>query len=301
MSDKTVLMAMPSLTPTPVPVPPGGRPPGGGFGLAALLALGLGIGQAPAPGHANPLPAPNATVASGAGPCAAPRPGRYAVMGEGELNGEPLARLLLETWNSDGSLKGVRLERRGRAYRETAYTGSFRPLSNCRVAIERTYLAAVSNSQAVLDLQGRPRHSLGVLPDVLMVSRWFVLPQAACTASLLDGVAVSQQLGSDWRERQWKPNAVVQREQWSGGQVKGMAVSSYGPRVEEATYSGSIAVQPDCLATIRQKDSLGVSYNYRAIVLADGSGYLYLQTDPDDVTVAFVQRLSTGSPQPAAW
>ena len=60
-------------------------------------------------------------------------------------------------------------------------------------------------------------------------------------------------------------------------------------------------MQPDCLATIRQKDSLGVNYNYRAIVLADGSGYLYLQTDPDDVSVAFLQRLSSGPLQTAAW
>lgn len=298
-------MVMSSPTSTPFPCPPSGRPTGRRFGLTALLALGLGIGQAPAPSRANPLPTPSATVATGAGPCAgpcaAPRPGRYAVMGEGQISGEPLARLLLETWNSDGSLSGVRMERRGHAYRETAYTGRFRPLSNCRVAIERTYLAAVSTSQAVLDLQGRPRHSLGNLPDVLMVSRWFVLPPKACTAALLDGVVVSQQLGRDWRERQWQPNAVVQREEWSGGQVKGIALSSYGPRMEEATYSGSIAVQPDCLATIRQKDSLGVSYNYRAIVLADGSGYLYLQTDPDDVSVAFLQRLSSGPLQPAAW
>jgi hypothetical protein len=256
-----------------------------------VLALGL------APALAS-LPRPAAADPAAVSPtCAAPRPGRYVVMGEGDLNGEPLARLLLETWNANGSLRGVRLERRGHLYRETGYTGRFRPLSNCRVAIERSYLAAVSTSQAVLDPRGRPRHSIGILPDVLMVSRWFSQPDTACTAALLDGVVVSQQVGRDWRDRQWKPNAVVQREEWRSGQVKGLAVSSYGPQVEEATYSGSINVQPDCLATIRQRDSLGVTYNYRAIVLADGSGYLYLQTDPDDVTVAFLQRFAAGTPQ----
>jgi hypothetical protein len=224
--------------------------------------------------------------------CPAPQPGRYGVMGEGELRGEPIARLLLETWNPDGTLQGVRLERRGRTYRESTYTGRLRPISNCRVAIERSYLNTMSTSQAVLDLQGRPRFSLGILPDVLMVSRWFAQPAQACAATLLDGVVVSQQQGRDWRGSQWQPNAVVQREQWRGGQVKGLAISSYGPTVEEATYTGSITVQPDCLATIQQRDSLGKSYNYRAIVLADGSGYLYLQTDPDDVTVAYLQLLS---------
>lgn len=259
--------------------------------LALMLLVGLG----PA------LSAPQATANPAEATCAAPRPGRYAVMGEGDLKGEPLARLLLETWNSDGSLKGVRLERRGRTYRETTYTGQFRPITNCRVAIERTYLNAVSTSQAVLDLQGRPRHSLGILPDVLMVSRWFVQPEQACSASLLDGVVVSQQRGKDMRGQQWQANAVVQREQWRSGQVKGLAISSYGPTVEEATYSGTIEVQPDCLATIKQTDSLGKPYNYRAIVLADGSGYLYLQTDPDEVSVAHLQRLSGGSSANSGW
>jgi len=253
--------------------------------LALMLLVGLG----PA------LSAPRATANPAEATCSTPRPGRYAVMGGGILQGEPTARLLLETWNRDGSLKGVRLERRGRIYRESPYTGRLRPLTNCRVAIERTYLNTVSTSQAVLDPQGRPRHSLGVLPDVLMVSRWFAQPEQACSASLLDGVVVSQQIGRDWRGQQWKPNAVVQRETWQGGQVNGLAISSYGPTVEEATYMGTIEVQPDCLATIKQTDSLGKPYNYRAIVLADGSGYLYLQTDPDDVTVAFLERVSARS------
>ena len=278
--------------PSPTPIRPRG-----GRRWPLLLALGLASAAGSLPGPAAANPAANPAAASPT--CTPPRPGRYAVMGEGENNGEPLARLLLETWSQDGSLRGVRMERRGHLYRESPYTGRFRPLSNCRVAIERTDLNAVSTSQAVLDPQGRPRHSLGNMPDVLMASRWFNQPDTACTAALLDGVVVSQQLGRDWRDRQWKPNAVIQREEWRNGQVTGLAVSSYGPRVEEATYSGSISVQPDCLATIRQKDSLGVTYNYRAIVLADGSGYLYLQTDPDDVTAAFLQRFSAGSTPPS--
>ena len=282
---------MPLPMPSPTPIRPRG---GRRWPLLLALALAPAPGSLPGPAAANPAANPAAASPT----CTPPRPGRYAVMGEGENNGEPLARLMLETWSQDGSLRGVRMERRGHLYRESPYTGRFRPLSNCRVAIERSYLNAVSTSQAVLDPQGRPRHSLGNMPDVLMASRWFNQPDTACTAALLDGVVVSQQLGRDWRDRQWKPNAVIQREEWRNGQVTGLAVSSYGPRVEEATYSGSISVQPDCLATIRQKDSLGITYNYRAIVLADGSGYLYLQTDPDDVTAAFLQRFPTGSGGP---
>ena len=144
---------------SPAPLPLHGQRPRHRRQLALALLLSAGPAFAALQARANPAdPA-----------CTAPQPGRYAVMGEGDLMGEPLARLLLETWNPDGTLQGVRLERRGRIYRESTYTGRFRPITNCRVAIERSYLNMVSTSQAVLDLQGRPRFSLGILPDVLMV------------------------------------------------------------------------------------------------------------------------------------
>jgi hypothetical protein len=65
---------------------------------------------------------------------------------------------------------------------------------------------------------------------------------------------------------------------------------SLAGRQEVATYAGDITLAPSCLATIRQKDALGVLYNYRAVVLADGGGYFYLQTDPDDLTVGWLEH-----------
>lgn len=224
--------------------------------------------------------------------CAAPQPGRYVVMGQGVALGEPVARLLQETWNPDGTIRGIRMERRGRLYGEAPYSGTYRPISQCRVAISRGYANSTSRSQAVLDPSGRPRFSLGTLPDVVVASRWFRQPAGTCTAALLDGTVVSMQQGSDWKGEQWQPNAVVQHERWSGGRVNGIAIASYGPTIEEATYDGTIRVQPDCLASIRQRDSLGQPYDYRGIVLADGSGYLYLQTDPNDLTVGWLERVS---------
>lgn len=223
--------------------------------------------------------------------CAAPQPGRYAVVGQGEARGEPVARLLQETWNADGSIRGVRLERRGRTYAESPYSGRFRALSECRVAITRGDGSASSPSQAVLDPAGYPRFSLGTLPDVVVASRWFRQPAGSCTAALLDGTVVSLQEGRSFQAGRWQPNAVVQHERWSEGRVHGIAISSYGATVEEATYSGTIAVENSCLATIRQRDSLGRPYNYRAVVLGDGGGYVYLQTDPDDLTVGWLQRV----------
>ena len=263
-------------------------------GLLAILSLAPGAaGAAPgAPTAAGPAKPATTLLAKPATPvqCAAPRAGRSVVMGDGVAQQDPVARILQETWNPDGSISGIRLERRGRTYREVAYTGRFRALSLCRAGIERTYDTNTSISQAVLDAGGRPRYSLGTLPDVVVVSRWF--PQAAgdCSAALLDGSMLSMQQGRSWKDGLWKPNAVIQNERWRGGSVLGVAISSYGPRIEEATYSGTISVGADCLATVKQMDSLGVAYNYRAVVLADGSGYLYLQTDPDDLTVGYLEH-----------
>ena len=40
--------------------------------------------------------------------CSAPRPGRYVVMGDGVAQNEPVARILQETWNPDGTINGIR-------------------------------------------------------------------------------------------------------------------------------------------------------------------------------------------------
>lgn len=239
-----------------------------------------------------PLPgAPAAVAAELPLRCAAPQPGRYAVMGEADSRGEPVARLLQETWTADGSIRGVRLERRGRTYTESPYSGRYRVISACRVAITRSDGASSSPSQAVLDPSGYPRFSLGTLPDVVVASRWFRQPAGSCTAALLDGTVVSLQEGLSFQAGRWQPNAVVQHERWHEGRVHGIAISSYGATIEEATYTGTIAVENSCLATIRQRDSLGRRYNYRAVVLGDGGGYLYLQTDPDDLTMGWLQRV----------
>jgi hypothetical protein len=212
-------------------------------------------------------------------------------MSQGNLPAGPYAALLQETWSADGQIRGVRLQRTGHEFSEAPYTGRFEPISLCRVRIQRTFANTLRQSQAVLDLNGIPRYSIGLLPDVFSISRWFRQPNTACTASLLNGAAVSQQEGANYRQGAWRRNGTVQHERWNNGTVRGIAISSYGETVEEATYRGTLKVGPDCLATIHQRDSLDVDWNYRGIVLADGSGYLYLQTDRDDLNVGYIEHL----------
>ena len=257
----------------------------------SLLASALLLGMITAAALAGPI----AARADGPKPtadldCADPQPGRYVVMGQGFAKGEPVARILQETWNPDGSLRGVRLERRGSRYAESAYSGSYRAISECRVAISRSYGNATSPSQAVLDRAGHPRFSLGTLPDVLLVSRWFNQPNRRCDAALLDGAVVSMQTGNSRKGSSWQPNAVVQREWWHGGAVQGLAVASYAGRKDQATYSGKLKLAASCLGSMTQRDFAGVPYNYKVVLLANGGGYVYLQTDPDNLTLGLLQH-----------
>jgi len=281
--------------------------------LLSLLVLGSSLLAAPLAGSspvaagtapAKAVPGPGAAAAKGVAPgkaipapggplqpCAAPQPGRYVLMSQGNLPEGPYAALLQETWSADGQIRGVRLQRTGHEFSEAPYTGRFDPISLCRVRIQRTFGDTLRQSQAVLDLNGIPRYSIGLLPDVFSISRWFRQPNTACSASLLNGAAVSQQEGANYSKGSWRRNGTIQHERWNNGTVRGIAISSYGETVEEATYRGSLQVGADCLATIHQRDSLDVDWNYRGIVLADGSGYLYLQTDRDDVNVGYIERL----------
>jgi hypothetical protein len=204
---------------------------------------------------------------------------------------EPVALLLQETWNADGSINGLRLERRGRTYREVSYSGRLRSLSNCRVAIERGYDEGTVPAQVLLDPAGRPRVGIALVPGVVLSSTWSVQPPGSCSASLLDGDLVSVREGLIWEEDRWVPNTIVQREQLQAGRVSGIGVASFGTTLGESTYTGKLQVDGACLATIEKMDSLGNRYRYRGIVHSDGRGYSYLQTDPDLLSIGRMDRL----------
>jgi hypothetical protein len=223
--------------------------------------------------------------------CPSPRPGRYLAVVQGTAQQEPVALLLQESWNADGSINGIRMERRGRAYREVSYTGKFRPISNCRVAVERGFDNDSVSSQVFIDSAGRPRYGIALLPGVVVSSRWSPQPTTACNAAVLDGDLVSVREGLNWQENRWVPNTIVQRESWRSGRAMGMGVASFGTTLGESTYQGTIESESTCLATIKKTDSLGNQYSYRGIIRSDGSGYVYLQTNPEALSVGTMKRL----------
>lgn len=233
-----------------------------------------------------------AIAQSGSGlSCPSPRPGRYLAMVQGTAQQEPVALLLQESWNADGSINGIRMERRGRTYREVSYAGKLRPISNCRVAVERGFDNDTVPSQVFIDGAGRPRYGIALLPGVVVSSRWSPQPTTSCKAEVLDGDLVSVREGLNWQENRWVPNTIVQRESWRSGKAMGMGVASFGTTLGESTYQGTMESESTCLATIKKSDSLGNRYSYRGIFRSDGKGYVYLQTDPDALSVGTMERL----------
>jgi hypothetical protein len=255
--------------------------------VTSVLVLGAALAAIPA-GSARAVSPP---APAGLSRCGVPAPGRYALLGSGEQNGEPTAVLMQERWLADGRIEGVRFRRLGRRFTEDRYSGVVKADANCWALVERQGPAGVMAESVALDAQGRPRASLQLAPVGVLSLRYVSQGEGTCAAGALDGLVTSQQQGQSWADGRWQPNAVVQREWWQAGAVQGWAVSSYGGRQERAGYSGRLDLDGDCLGRMRQRDGLGTSYDYRVVVLASGRGYFYLQTDPDNLTLGLLQHL----------
>ena len=147
-----------------------------------------------------------------------------------------------------------------------------------------------------MDGRGRPLYSLDRTPGTVITSRWLPMAPGSCKASDLNGVVLSSQVGLNWQQPVggWSPNAVVQREQWRDGAVNGVALSSYGGVGDTVSYTGRLQLDPgSCWGGLVERDAKGVNYTYRALMVNGRSGargYLYLQSDPDNLTVGWLVR-----------
>lgn len=244
-------------------------------------------------------------ITAGAAPaaakgCQAPMQGRYAVMGMGTVGNPtkttPQARLLEERWLPGGAVEGRTVERLGRSLRSGSYRGTVRMVGTCLVRVERQLPWGQQVSEAVIDGRGRPLYSLDRTPGTVISSRWLPMAPGSCKVSDLNGIVLSSQVGLNWQPPNggWSPNAVVQREQWSNGAVNGIALSSYGGVGDTVSYDGTLQLDPgSCWGGLVERDAKGVNYTYRALVVNGRSGargYLYLQSDPDNLTVGWLVR-----------
>ena len=224
--------------------------------------------------------------------CAEPKAGRYVVMERGVIGTEPTARLIQERWMPNGRIEGIVFERTGQDSRREEYRGTYQVQSNCQVLVQRQLSSTTESTITVLNPNGEPVFGLATQPQTVISSRWFPQDPETCQASELDGVVLSRQRGLSWDGSSWRPNAVVQREVWSNGVVRGEAISSYNGRQEQASYTGEIKIQENCWARLTETDSKGIDYNYNAVLLSGGRGYIYLQNDATDLTLGLLERVS---------
>jgi hypothetical protein len=220
------------------------------------------------------------------------------VAGQGRKGVTPLAELAQERWLPNGRIEGVRFSRQGKLFAEQRYLASYAVMPGCWVAVQRADRSGLMPSQVALDGAGRPKVGISTTAGVVFTSQYLPQPERPCTVSQLDGLVISQQQGFTFhpgptqggpsKSGGWQPNAVIQREYWRGGKVSGLAVSSYGGKHQQAPYTGSLTLEGHCLGRLREVDGLGGVYNYRVVLLASGAGYLYIQSDPADLTVGYL-------------
>ena len=224
--------------------------------------------------------------------CAQPKAGRYVVMEGGVIGTKPIARLIQERWMSNGQIKGMVFERTGQGSRRERYSGTYQLQSSCQVRVKRQLSSTTESTITVLNPNGEPVFGLATQPQTVISSRWFPQGPETCQATDLNGVVLSRQRGLSWDGASWQPNAVVQREVWDNGMVRGDAISSYNGSQEQASYTGEIKAEEGCWAHLRETDSKGVDYNYDAVVLTGGRGYIYLQQEAKDLTLGLLERVS---------
>ncbi|MEY2644090.1 MAG: hypothetical protein RLZZ611_739 [Cyanobacteriota bacterium] len=248
--------------------------------------------------------APNLPAAAGpataTGACEQPKRGRYAVMAMGTLiSGDvttPQARLLEERWLPGGAIEGRIIERVGSTLRSGTYRGSVRMVGSCLARVERSLPWGAQQSEAVLDSRGRPLYSLDRGRGTVISSRWLPMAPGSCRADDLNGTVLSSQVGLNRRPgtQGWTPNAVIQREQWQHGSVRGVALSSYGGVGDTSSYSGRMQLEAgSCWGELVEQDQKGTRYHYSSLLVKGRSGargYLYLQRDADDLSVGWLVR-----------
>lgn len=268
------------MSPTAAPLKTAPR-----LGLAALVLSGVGL-------------VPMGAVPAQAKGCQAPMQGRYAVMAMGTVgstgSASPSARLMEERWLPNGVVEGRIVERLGAELRSGSYRGRVSLAGTCLVQVSRQLPWGDQRSEAVLDGLGRPLYSLDRSSGSVITGRWLPMAPGACKATDLNGVVLSSQVGVNAQKGRWTPNAVVQREEWSDGKVRGTALSSYGGIGETATYTGRLLMDAgSCWGSLQELDARGVTYTYRTLVVngrRGARGYLYLQRDADDLTVGWLVR-----------
>jgi len=219
----------------------------------------------------------------------APFAGRYVGLENGYIRSQPAARLYQETWTADGQIWGTLWLRQGKRFSATPYQGRVTIGADCVATLSRSLPTGVWNSAATLSQTSRRGYTLDTDRGSTITGTLFPQTSATCGPHTLQGVILSSQMGFSLNQGVWQPNAVIQRENHDGtGQLNGLAISSYAGKSERVDYTGTFRVSPDCWGTLVEVDNLGTLYHYQVVVRADGSGYYYLQTDPKDLTGAFL-------------
>lgn len=219
--------------------------------------------------------------------------GRYVGLDNGYVvergRTTPTARLFVENWTRDGKVNGTAWLRRGQQFREMSYTGSWQVNPDCTGLVDRKTPIGGWRSSLVISPVSHEAYSIDLASGSVIAGTLAPQPVGACSNETLKGVVKSTQTGFSYRKGGWQPNAVIQREEHDGkGKLVGLAVSSYAGGPQYGRYTGTFDLKPDCTGSLLEIDTRGERFDYRVVVAGPGKGYYYLQTDPNDLTGAYL-------------
>lgn len=221
--------------------------------------------------------------------------GRYVGLENGFIQSQgrsiPAARLYQETWREDGEVLGTLWLRSGKKTSSMPYQGKIALGAECVATVSRTLPTGSWSTTAVYSPLSLKGYTIDRDPRSTLTGMMTRQGASPCSPKTLKGEVLSSQMGFSLIKGTWKPNAVIQKELHDGaGHVEGFAATSEHGNYDEVNYSGSFEVSPDCWGTLVEVDNEGTLYHYQVVIQAEGAGYFYLQTDPDDLTGAYLEH-----------
>lgn len=214
----------------------------------------------------------------------------YIVLGYGEVNSFPAARLLKERWQADGSIDGERINRDGDTMLESKYVGHWEQLPSCDVIVHRLNGKRVSKTRDFINADGYASRAISITPGTALKKEYWLAPLSTCSESNLEGRWLGEFSGKFLKNGQWLPYEGIARLSIIGSRIEGLLLSSRGGALDSRTMQGQASLEKDCFGTLQWQDQDGKLHTDRTLLSGDGARAILLNTNPGLFSVGVIKK-----------
>lgn len=214
----------------------------------------------------------------------------YIVLGYGEVNSLPAARLLKERWLADGSIDGERINRDGDTILESKYVGHWEQLQNCDVIVHRLNGKRISKTRDIIDAEGYASRAISITPGTALKKRYWLTPVDRCKESNLEGRWLGEFNGKFFRNGQWLPYEGIARLSILGSRIEGLLLSSKAGALDSRRMQGDASLEKNCFGTFQWQDQDGKLHIDRALLSGDGTRAILLGTNPGLFSIGIIKK-----------